>query len=254
MSNKGKLIRPRCVVLACSVFEQEIALYAAGAEHIVETRFFEIGLHDCPDKMRGILQQNLEAVDARTDIEAIILAYGLCGLGTAGLGSLRHKLVIPRAHDCITVFMGSKEAYAAHQHHCPTCYYYTPGWNRARRVPGPEKLEALKSELAKKFDEDNVEFLVETEREEWAKHDTATYIDLGTNDAEVEAAYARNCAKWLGWKFEHLPGNPALLKDLLWCNWDAKRFQIVEPGMCLGHSTDESIMRQEPAKTKEPKP
>ena len=46
-------------------------------------------------------------MDARTDIEAIVLAYGLCGRGTAGLRPLRHKLVIPRAHDCITVFMGN---------------------------------------------------------------------------------------------------------------------------------------------------
>ena len=33
------------------------------------------------------------------------------------------------------MFLGSKEAYAAHQRSCPSCYYYTPGWNRARRVP-----------------------------------------------------------------------------------------------------------------------
>jgi len=103
---------PRIGLLACSVFEREIALHAAGAKHILETRFFEIGLHDCPDKLRGTLQQNLEAVDARTDIEAVVLAYGLCGRGTVGLHPLRHKLVIPRAHNCITVFMGSKEAYA----------------------------------------------------------------------------------------------------------------------------------------------
>jgi len=42
------------------------------------------------------LQANLEAVDARTDIEAIVLAYGLCGRGTVGLRPLRHKLVILR--------------------------------------------------------------------------------------------------------------------------------------------------------------
>jgi hypothetical protein len=160
---------------------------------------------------------------------------------------LRHKLVIPRAHDCITVFMGSKEAYAEHHRRCPTCYYYTPGWNRARRVPGPERLQSLRAELAAKFDPEDVEFLIQTERDQWAMHDTATYLDLGTDDARAEAEYARNCAGWLGWKFEHLRGDPALLKDLLWGNWDDKRFQMIEPGMQLGHAPDDSILRAEPA-------
>jgi hypothetical protein len=241
---------PKVALLACSVFEREIALLTRGAEHIVETRFFEIGLHDQPDVLRATLQRQLDEVDARDDIEAIILAYGLCGRGTAGLRPLRHKLVIPRAHDCITVFMGSKEAYAEHQRRCPTCYYYTPGWNRGRRVPGPEKLAALKTELEKKFDADDVEFLLETEREQWAQHDTATYLDLGTDDAEPEADYAQRCAASLGWKFERIRGDAALLRDLLWGNWDDARFQIIEPGMKLGHAPDANVMRAEPVTAK----
>jgi len=241
---------PRLALLACNVFEKEIALHARGADHIVETRFFEMGLHDRPDELRATLQAELDAIEAAGGFDAVILAYGLCGRGTVGLQPRRHKLVIPRAHDCITVFMGSKEAYAAHQNKCPTCYYYTPGWNRNRRVPGPEKLAALKAELEKKFDPDDVEFLIENEHEQWAQHDTVTYLDLGTDDAAVEADYARSCADWLGWKFEHRRGDPKLLRDLLWGNWDSKRFQIIEPGMQLGHSTDDAIMRAEPANRK----
>jgi hypothetical protein len=241
---------PRIALLACSVFEREIALWGQGAGHIAETRFFEIGLHDRSDQLRAILQENLDQVDARTDIEAVALAYGLCGLGTAGLRALRHKLVIPRAHDCITLFMGSKEAYAAHQRRCPTCYYYTPGWNKARRVPGPERLESLRAELAAKFEPDDVEFLLQNEREQWRMRDTVTCLDLQTENAAAEADYARKCADWLGWKFEHLPGDAALLRDLLWGNWDAARFQIIEPGAQLAHATDESIMRSEPARAK----
>ena len=199
---------PRIALLACRVFEKEIALLAAGAGHILETRFFEVGLHDRSDQLREKLQSELQSVSSRDDIDAVVLAYGLCGRGTAGLRPLRHMLVIPRAHDCITVFMGSKEAYAAHQRRCPSCIYYSPGWNRERRVPGPERLAVLQSELAKKYATDDVEMLIETERELWAMHDTVAYLDLGTDDAETEAAYAKKCADWLGWKFERLAGDP----------------------------------------------
>ena len=236
---------PRLALLACDVLEEEIALLAPNATHIMETRFFEIGLHDRPDQLRDILRENLAAVDARTDIDAVVLAYGLCGRGTVGLGPRCHQMVIPRAHDCIAVFMGSKDTYAAHQRLCPTCYYYTPGWNRARRVPGPEMFEVMRAELALRFDAEDVEFLIESQREQLAMHDTVTYIDLGTAAAASEAHYARQCAEWLGWKFEHQAGDPALLRDLLWGNWDAARFQIIEPGMQLGQAPDDSIMRAE---------
>lgn len=238
---------PRIALLACSVFEDEIALHAAGASHIAETRFFEIGLHDRPDSLRETLQAALNALDARDDISAIALAYGLCGCGTAGLQPRRHKFVIPRVHDCIAIFMGGKERFAEQQRRCPSCYYYTPGWNRARRVPGPERLEALREELAKQFDEDNVDFLIETERDQWAMHDTAVYLDLGTADAEQQAQYARRCAQSLGWSFEWMRGDPALLRDLLWGNWDAERFQMIEPGCRLANSANEAVMRADSA-------
>lgn len=238
---------PRMALLACQVFQREIALLAAGAKHIVETRFFEIGLHDRPDHLRAILQAELNALARREDIEAVALAYGLCGRGSAGLRSCGHPLVIPRAHDCITVFMGSKEAFAERQRRCPGCYYYTPGWNRARRVPGPDRLQWLKEELHGKFDIEDAEYLLENERQQWAAHHHALYIDLGTPDAEREAEYAESCALWLGWEFQRLKGDFRLLRDLLWGNWDAARFEIAAPGQRLVHSPDENILGLEAA-------
>ena len=237
---------PSIALIACEVFQSEIDLLAAGAEHIVETRFYEIGLHDRPDEMRIRLQQEVAEMDRRDDIEAIVLAYGLCGCGTAGLRAERHPLVIPRAHDCITVFLGSKEEYAKRQSACPGCYYYTPGWNRARRVPGPDRLAALREDFSKQFDPEDVEFLLENERGMWDHYGTSTFIDLGTSEAASEAVYTKQCADWLGWKFEHLKGDPALLHDLLWGPWDDERFQIVRPGCQLAHSATEAVMRSEP--------
>jgi len=237
---------PRIGLIACSVMEREIALCSEGSTHIQETCFFEMGLHDRPNVLRETLQTAISAMEQRDGIEALVLAYGLCGLGTCGLRPARLKLVIPRAHDCITLFIGSREQYAAHQHTCPSCYYFTPGWNRERRVPGPDRIESVKAELLKRFDPEDVDYLLEAEQEQWSRHDTATYVDLGTADAESEAAYARRCADWLGWKFERIKGDATLLRDLLRGEWDAERFQIIEPGARLGHSTDEAILRSEP--------
>ncbi len=245
-SSSKNIRSPRIALLACGVFESEIAKFAPAYPNIVVQEQYETGLHDHPETLRKTLQLAIDAIDGRDDIDAIALLYGLCGCGTAGIRAKRHSLVIPRAHDCITIFMGSKEKYSEQQRSCPSCYYYTPGWNRNRRVPGPEKFEAMKEELEKKFDPDDVEFLLESERNQWKLHDTATYLDLGTGDAQVEADYAARCAEWLGWKFQRLPGDPQLLRDLLAGNWsDPARFQIIEPGGQLLHSPDERIMRAE---------
>ena len=240
---------PPIALLICDVFEQELALVTVGATHIVEQRVFEIALHDRPEVMRGILQQAVSELDARDDISAIVLVYGLCGLGTVGLHARRHPLVIPRAHDCRAVFLGSKEEFARRQEACPGCYYYTPGWNQARREPGPDRMEFLKESLSQRFEPDDVEFLIESEQEIWRSYDTAAFIDLGTASAASEAEYTRSSANQLGWSFEHIQGDPGLLHDLIWGPWDDPRYQIVQPGQQLGHSPDAAIMRAESIKT-----
>ncbi len=234
---------PAMALIICDVFEPELALVMDGASHVIEQRVFEMGLHDHPAMMRRDLQQAITELAAREDIEAIALVYGLCGCGTAGLHSARHRLVIPRAHDCRAVFLGSKELFDEREQACPGCYYYTPGWNRARRVPGPERIESLKETFSKQFDPEDVEFLLESEREMWESYHTAAFIDNGTPTAAQEAAYAKACAESLGWQFEHVKGDLTLLHDLVWGPWDAGRFQIIEPGQVLAHSPDAAIMR-----------
>ncbi|MEI6673617.1 MAG: DUF1638 domain-containing protein [Verrucomicrobiota bacterium] len=239
---------PPIALLICDVFEKELALVTAGATHIIEQRMLEIALHDRPEIMRGVLQQAVTELDQRDDIEAIVLVYGLCGCGVVGLHAARHPLVIPRAHDCRAVFLGSKEEFARRQDACPGCYYYTPGWNLARRVPGPDRVAFLQETLSQKFDPEDVEFLIESEQGMWASYDTAAFIDMGTPEAAREAAYTQACAQELGWNFEHIQGDLALLHDLIWGPWDAGRYQIIAPGQQLGHSPDAAILRAEPVK------
>ena len=235
--------RPKIALIACDVFEEEIAAHGGNEAHVVEMRLLEIALHDRPEKLRNNLQAEIDRLDAREDIDAVVLAYALCGLGTAGLRAGRHRVVIPRGHDCITVFMGCKEKFACQQAACPDSYYYTPGWMKANRTPGPERLDSLRAELSEKFEPEDVEFLIETEKENWAQHSRAVFLDLGTPGADEKAASAEKAAASLGWKFERIPGDPGLLRDLLSGHWDDERCQIVEPGMSLAHSPDERIFK-----------
>ena len=231
---------PRLALLACDVLKDEIALHG-GSLRIQHIRYFEIGLHDQPDKLRDTLQQAITELDGIGEIDAVVLAYGLCGRGTHALRAGRHPLVIPRAHDCITVFFGSRERFATQQAAEPDSYYFTPGWMRAGRTPGTAKLEMMRRELSERFDPDDVEYLLEIEKQKWAQHGRAIYTDLGTAEAGEKAGEAEDAARELGWEFRRETGDPQLLRDLLAGRWDSSRFQIVAPGEILTHRPDDAI-------------
>jgi len=104
-------------------------------------------------------------------------------------------------------------------------------------------MEKLRAGYAEKYDAEDVDFLLETERELWKNYHTATYIDTATPDSAREADYARACADWLGWDFEHVRGDLVLLRDLLLGNWDEARFLVVPPGGRIAMSNDDRVMR-----------
>ena len=60
--------------------------------------------------------------------DAVALAYGLCNNGLAGLEARRVPLVLLRAHDCITAFLGSRDRYARYFEDRPGTYFETTGW------------------------------------------------------------------------------------------------------------------------------
>lgn len=102
----------RLKFICCNVMTRMACLAVAHSVNTVDLQFMPLNLHVEPDKMREFLQKEIDVVDAGPeDYDAIILGFGLCGNGTAGLVSQRFKMVIPRAHDCCTLFMGSTDAF-----------------------------------------------------------------------------------------------------------------------------------------------
>lgn len=122
---------PPLVVLACSAFEQRLRPLLPEARPATIT-FLETGLHQVPRRLRRALQAILDALEAPS---RVLLGYGLCGNGLAGLQSGAHTLVLPRSHDCIAVLFGSRAAYWQEFNRQPGTYYVTPQWLKAEISP-----------------------------------------------------------------------------------------------------------------------
>ena len=234
---------PRLAIVGCAVLERETEYYCPDAGAIVGYYPMQQGLHNDPAELRRRVQATIDRIEAETDAEAIALVYGLCSRGTEGLRAHRCRLVIPRAHDCITLLLGSKERYAAYVAKHPGTYWYSPGWNAHHTPPGPERYARLRAEYAERFGEEDADFLMEMEQQWFHTYDRATYVHLTVGASETDKEYTQQCAEWLNWQYDEQAGDPGLLRDLVSGRWDEARFLVLEPGWTPRMTTDERIMR-----------
>lgn len=257
-------------ILACEIAQREINFVAAQSPHLLDLEFLPVGHHDEPRTGHRDLQARVDAVPADKH-DAILVGYGVCSLMLSGLTSRHTPLVVPRAHDCITFFLGSKERYAERFGAEPGTYYFTAGWlefpeRKALREGGlkafretaadvvhqasPFGLNKPFAELVAKYGEDNARYLVEVSQQ-WTEHyqrgalisfDCTRHLGLGQR---VKSICARR-----GWQFEELPGDPGLLQRWLGGQWDDQEFLTVPPHHTVFLSGDERIIEARPA-TKE---
>jgi hypothetical protein len=237
---------PSLTVIACNVLEDEVKHYAQGQAHVRELVFMPQGLHNEPVRLQRELQGAIDRAEADPGTEAIALVYGLCSRGVEDLRHGRCPLVIARAHDCVTLFLGDKERYAAYLRAHPGTYWYSPGWIKSHTPPGPDRDARLRREYAAKFDPEEVEYLMEVEQGWIAKYDRASYVGLGVGETVRDVQYTRHCAGCLGWSFDQVPGDPQLLVDLLAGRWDERRFLVVPPHHVIRLTADETVMKAVP--------
>lgn len=233
---------PRLAVILCAVMELEIEALAGGLPHLIHVEKLPQGLHNEPAKLREALQEAIDRIEAETSAEAIALGYGLCSRGAEGIVAKRCKLVLPRAHDCITLLLGSKERYAAYVAQHPGTYWYSPGWNKHHIPPGPERHRVLRDRYAAQFGEEDADYLMEQEQAWFQHYDRATYVDQGVGPIASDAAFTQGCAEWLGWNFERVKGDPGLLRAMLACEWDDDRFLVIQPGQTPRMTADERVV------------
>ncbi len=214
------------------------------------------GLHDLGQEgMNRRLQEELATVDESL-YDAILFGYGLCSNGLVGLSSLGIPLVIPRAHDCMTLFLGSKERYLEYFQANPGVYFKTSGWiergtdlSQIRKDSIQEKsgMTQTYEELVEKYGEDNAKFLYEQLCDMTRNYGRITFIEMGIGLDDHFAGLAEKEAQQSGWKFEKLQGDMTLMHKLVDGPWDDEEFLVVQPGHRVATSFDELIIKAEVA-------
>jgi hypothetical protein len=231
----------RLKLAACEVLYRELCAAVARSVNQVDLEFLPKGLHDLgSDRMRARLQEAVDRAEGAA-YDAIVFGYALCGNGVAGLVARSSPLVIARAHDCITLFLGSRERYAEYFQSHSGVYFKTSGWiERGRHLDS--QLSLTFDDLAARFGEENARYL----DDELTRHyGQLTYIEMGVEPDGRFADQTRREAAARGWTFEKVQGDMALLQQLVDGPWDDDRFVTVPPGSRVAASHDDAILRVE---------
>jgi hypothetical protein len=247
----------RLAALTCEVLARSVYLCAARSPHVVDVRLNRRGLHDDPPNLRSILQAELDVTGPPYD--AVVLAYGLCGGAIAGLRAGPIPLVVPRAHDCITLFLGDRERYQAEFVGNPGTYWYVQDYlertDEGSAFGGVGAVSdaaarATHEEYVEKYGEANAAYLMEV-LGAWRSHySRAAYVDMGLAAPEAAAAgeaRARDDAERRGWRFDRLAGELVLVKRLIDGAWDPADYLVLQPGQRLAMSYGEDVIRAEGA-------
>lgn len=237
----------RLKIIACEVLLREICLCAAYSGNVISVEFLTRGLHDNPNTLRSEVQGKIDETD-ESIYEGILLGYALCSNGTVGVRARGIPLIIPKAHDCITLFLGSREKYNKHFNDAPGTYYYTTGWlERAgskveRKVQDGRGLGKKYEEYVRKYGEDNAKYLMEFERSWVENYSRAAFIDVEFVKIPNYKEEVRRIAAQRGWEYEELPGDIRLIKKLIDSEWDQDEFLIIQPGEEIVSSYDDHVL------------
>jgi len=240
----------RLKLISCEVLYREMCFAIARSPHQVDVEFLPKGLHDLgSEPMRRTLQECVDRVVAQ-QFEAVLMGYALCGNGLVGLCARAVPIVIPRAHDCIALLMGSREKYQEYFEANPGVYYRSTGWlerggNLEQVFRDRTGVGHSLPELIARYGEDNGRYLYEQLTGYKRTYRQITFIETGLEpDASFEQR-ARQEAAEKSWKFDKVSGSLTLFERLVSGDWAEEDFLIVQPGWRVTPRYDERILGAE---------
>jgi hypothetical protein len=244
-------------LIACNIFQREACACLARTPHVVDVEFIQLGEHARPDNLRALLQARIDAAAASGQpCDAVLLLFGLCGNAGVGLAARAAPLVVPRAHDCATILLGSRAAFRRHFGDNPSQGFSSNGYldrgdyflRTAEEGGGAVCGGDAYAELVKQHGEENARYVWETMHPQRPGSDRAIFIRLpGIDDAD-HAARFRGRAAAEGKTAEELTGDLRLIEALIAGRWDPAEFLVVPPGRVTAGVYDwEEIVRCRPA-------
>jgi hypothetical protein len=110
-------------IVACETLKPEISLVMRSRGCAYPIAWVESGKHVWPDKLHVAVQETIDKIPR--SYTTILLVFGFCGNAMVGIKANGRRLVLPRAADCIPLFLGSQKK---RDEYGVDTYFFTEGY------------------------------------------------------------------------------------------------------------------------------
>lgn len=234
------------LLIACDVFEESINNFKNQTPHTITPIYLKLEAHLEPGKLHQELQDIIDEAEGQP-YDMILMAYGLCGNATNGIKARSIPIVIPRAHDCCTLFLGSIGRFLEHFGENLSAQWTSSSYlaksNQGMYSANVEDtlsyfgLSEEYEELVKQYGEDNAQYLWETLHSKDQYNTKMFYISTGAPDDEMNIEKLKQTAKEEGKTFHLIAGNLGLIEGLFGEKW-GDEYLFVSPGQRIVSTND----------------
>jgi len=174
----------RTKIIACQTVGEELK---ALLPNDFEMEMLEYGLHNIPEKLHAQLQAAID--NTGPEYGTILIGYGMCANAIVGIQSRRFRLVIPKADDYITLYLGSREEYLRQLDQAPGTFYLTKGWIEEGKSP-----LGVYEEYCRRYPRETAEWVI---REELKNYTRIALVETELGISEAHRKHALENARFL---------------------------------------------------------
>ncbi len=220
-------------LICCEVLMREACRLIADCPHTIDPEFTPKGAHEDSLKLHDIIQAAVDNASKKNEYDAILLGFGLCGNALVDVASSGIPLVIPRAHDCCTIFLGSRELFKQYFSDNPSMEWSSASYMergdsyiREGSVGKMMGLDKSYEQLEAEYGSENATFIWETLHPEQHSSEMI-YINIpGTENLRYLEKF-NTLACETNRSIKLINGDMRLLKGLLYGDWNSKEYLII---------------------------
>lgn len=196
----------RTAFIGCRTIEEEVESILKKENINFTCKYYvESGLHNSTQRLRAAIKEQLEKIMAGS-IDRLLLCFGLCGNVVDGMKTGDYETILPRADDCITMLLGSKEERQRLDGE-EMSYYLTRGWLKGEANLHREYLGACKLYGKEMADEIYAQI--------FQGYRSVSILDTGRDDYELFKEEGREIARCFGLCPRYIKADLSWLSDYL---------------------------------------
>lgn len=234
----------RLKVIACDVLARELYECASISRTIIDIELLDSTYHEKPESLHSLLQKK---IDEQEGYDYLLIGFGLCGKVLNNLKSRDIPLVIPKAHDCITLFMGNREKYERYFIDNPGTMFYPECWSERKGLLNERKelesigLDKSFAEYEEKYGKEMAQYIYETLGDWKSKYSKALYL-YNKNMGKPYSEDIKKICKERNWEYREEIIDNSLLRKLLNMEWNEKEFLVVEKNRTVSQSIGQQLI------------